>query len=151
MGLRLGGGARRYVTFYPQDTGDISGSVCRWRRVSARANGQLDTFICSLWSWRGGLTEGSRTTAAGVRQLNGNVHVCERERERRKEKRKKKQGRDEIKEKHDNTSEKGRDRCLRRGRSLNIYLCLPTLRGEMAVWFHYTSITAVVNGCVTVY
>lgn len=24
MGLRLGGGARRYVTFYPQDTGDKS-------------------------------------------------------------------------------------------------------------------------------
>lgn len=81
--------------FIPKTQGikaDISGSVWRRRWVSAGANGQLDTFICSLWSRRGGLTEGSRTTAAGVRQLNGNVHVCKREREEGKKKKKARTG-----------------------------------------------------------
>lgn len=40
---------------------------------------------------------------------------------------------DEIKEKHNNKSKKGIDRYLNSDRSLNIYLCLPMLGGEMAV------------------
>ena len=51
------------------------------------------------------------------------MHVCMR----------KEHGADEIKEKRKKESETGRDRCLGRDWSLNIYLCLPMLRGEMAV------------------
>lgn len=40
-------------------------------------------------------------------------------------------GLDEIK--HNDGSVKGRDRWLNSSWSLNIYLCLPMLRGEMAV------------------
>lgn len=39
----------------------------------------------------------------------------------------------EIKEKDNKESEKGRDRCLGSDWSLNIYLRLPMPRGEMAV------------------
>lgn len=56
-------------------------------------------------------------------EKNENVHECER----------KERGLDEIKEKHNSGSEKGRDRCVNSDWSLNIYLCLPTPRGEMAV------------------
>ncbi|KAL7372597.1 hypothetical protein ABVT39_019073 [Epinephelus coioides] len=72
---------------------------------------------------RGGAGQVGLMRVIGGERRNGNVHICKKE----------EQGPDEIKEKHNSESGKGRDRCLNSDWSLNIYLCLPTLRGEMAV------------------
>lgn len=98
-----------------------------WTLLSAR----FDVSEEAMMEVQGRLQRHGRVGNGGVEQVGlmhgeGKERKCARMQAKRA-------GLDEIKEKHNDRSVKGRDRCLNSDWSLNIYLCLPMLRGEMAV------------------
>lgn len=122
--------------------------MCPAAACITKKHGRLDAFIClALMSASEAGDEGSRTRGAALREgvggggWGGMFSTHSRE----------KNGTMSACYEGDKRGNGWRKRQTGAAASLNIYLCLCTLWRGAAARFHYTSITAVVNGRVTGY
>lgn len=119
--------------------------MCPAAACITKKHGRLDAFIClALMSASEAGNEGSRTRGAALREgVGGAGMFSTHSRE--------KNGTMSACYEGDKRGNGWRKRQTGAAASLNIYLCLCTLWRGAAAQFHYTSITAVVNGRVTGY